>query len=74
MEQADVIIGDCFNDLKRSTLMIKVLNMKRAGILKPEQVQNLSPAGQDLIRSVESHLKKSEPMPHTRQARLQDAP
>jgi hypothetical protein len=43
VQKSDRLLGDCFDDLKRSNLPQKILHMKRAGILKPEYERLLSP-------------------------------
>ncbi len=51
LQDSDRIIGDCFNDLKRSNLMMKFCALKRYGILTPEHIEELSPETQDRIKA-----------------------
>jgi hypothetical protein len=51
IHEADDIVGDCFNDLKRSNLDLKMCNMNRQGLLKPEHLEHLTPATQEFIKS-----------------------
>ncbi|WP_045210498.1 hypothetical protein [Desulfonatronovibrio magnus] len=43
IEKSDRIIGDCFNDFKRSNLLMKLIHLQFHQILKDEHVANLSP-------------------------------
>jgi hypothetical protein len=52
LQDSDRIIGDCFNDLKRSNLMMKFCALKRHGILKPEHIGELSPETQDRLKTL----------------------
>ncbi|MDD2235768.1 MAG: hypothetical protein PHP44_05870 [Kiritimatiellae bacterium] len=52
IHKADDIVGDCFNDLKRSNLGLKMCNMNRQGLLKPEHLEQLTPATQEFIKSM----------------------
>ena len=58
VQTSDRIVADCFNDLRRSTLKLKICNMNRAGILTPQHLQQLSPEAQDMIKMVEGMLRK----------------
>jgi len=52
IQESDSVIGDCFNDLKRSNLVRKICSMKRAGILKPDHQLNLSPGAQEILKAI----------------------
>ena len=43
IQDSDQIIADCFNDLKRSNLIIKLAALLQQGILTPEHLGMLSP-------------------------------
>jgi hypothetical protein len=58
LEISDGVIADCFNDLKRSNLALKVCSMKMHGLLKPEHLENLSTESQKYIRVAEQVLRK----------------
>jgi hypothetical protein len=42
IQESDSIIGDCFNDLKRANIHIKMMYMKREGLLTEEHLQGFS--------------------------------
>lgn len=53
IQDADATIGDCFNDWRRSTLGLKVIHLRRHGLLTDEHLEGLSPEAQDWLRMVE---------------------
>ena len=50
IQYSDSIIGDCFNDLKRSTLAIKMKHMKRQGLLTDKLLERFSQGARDFLR------------------------
>ena len=58
MQNSDKILSDCFDDLRRSTLKLRICNMNRAGILTPQHLQQLSPEAQEMIKMVEGMFRK----------------
>src|SRR5512137_1900028 len=42
MEDSDKVVADCFNDWRRSTLWFILPLLRRHGLLKDEQIANLS--------------------------------
>jgi hypothetical protein len=50
VQDSDEIIGECFNDLKRSNLLFKLAALQRHGILAPEHIEHLSPETQERLR------------------------
>jgi hypothetical protein len=59
IQDSDAIIGECFNDWRRSTLSIKILNLRRHGLLTDRHVQRLSASAQDWLHKVEEMEKDS---------------
>jgi hypothetical protein len=59
IHDSDAIIGECFNDWRRSTLSIKILKLRRQGLLTDSHVQRLSPSAQDWLHKVEEMEKNS---------------
>ena len=52
IQDSDQIIAECFNDLKRSNLLIKLAALQRHGILTPENIENLSPETQERLQAL----------------------
>ena len=52
IQDSDRIIGQCFNDLKRSNLMMKLAALQRYGILTPEHIDNLSKETQERLHAL----------------------
>jgi hypothetical protein len=53
MEASDRIVADCFNDWRRSTLWLKLPLLRRHGLLKDEQIANLSDAARELLDRID---------------------
>jgi hypothetical protein len=51
IKESDRIIGDCFNDLKRSNLFMKLTHLQYHGILKDEHLENLSPETREKLEA-----------------------
>lgn len=49
IQESDSIIGDCFNDLKRSNLAIKMRHMKRQGLLTEKHLEGFSQGARDFL-------------------------
>ena len=58
IHKADGIIADCFNDWRRSTLNMKILALRRNGLLTDEHVKGLSSEGQEWLRMLEGTEKR----------------
>ena len=52
IQDSDQIIGECFNDLKRSNLLMKLGALQHHGILKPEHIEQLSPETQERLNAL----------------------
>ena len=52
IQDSDQIIADCFNDLKRSNLLMKLSALQYHGILKPEHIEELSPETQGRLQAL----------------------
>ncbi len=52
IKKSDRIVGDCFNDLKRSNLFMKLTHLQYHGILKDEHVENLSPETREKLEAL----------------------
>ncbi len=53
IQDSDDMIGNCFNDLKRSNLPEKVLYMRRYGILKDSHFENFTEGAREWLLKVE---------------------
>lgn len=51
INDADEVIGECFNDPRRSNLLMKLFAMQRHGLLRPEHVENFSPETRDRLQA-----------------------
>jgi hypothetical protein len=51
LQDADRIVGDCFNDWRRSTIWLTVGILRRHGLLTEEHVQHLTDETQDLLKT-----------------------
>jgi len=49
MESSDRKVANCFDDWRRSTLLMRVVSLRKHGLLSDEHVQNLSPELQDRL-------------------------
>lgn len=50
---SDGIIADCFDDWRRSTLLMKLIALQRHGLLTPDHMQNLSEETQKRLKALE---------------------
>jgi hypothetical protein len=57
IHDSDNIVGECFNDWRRSTLSTKILSLRRHGLLTNKHVLGLSPDAQQWLKTVEDLLK-----------------
>jgi len=56
IEESNHVIAICFNDWRRSTLFMKILEIKHQGLLTAAQLQELSGQTQEKLRALEDHL------------------
>jgi hypothetical protein len=49
MEESDLVVGDCFNDWRRSNLLLKLRYLQRHNLLGKEHLANLSDASLELL-------------------------
>lgn len=54
VKKSDRIVADCFNDLKRSNLIMKLAVMQYHGVLKAEHIERLSPEMQKKLEALKS--------------------
>ncbi|WP_157493125.1 hypothetical protein [Desulfonatronovibrio magnus] len=52
IEKSDRIVGDCFNDFKRSSFLMKLTHLQFHGILKDEHIENLSPETRESLKAI----------------------
>ena len=52
IQDSDKIIADCFNDLRRSNLMMKLNALQYHGILKDEHISQLSSETQERLQAL----------------------
>jgi hypothetical protein len=52
IQDSDQIIGECFNDLKRSNLFMKLGALQHHAILKPAHIEQLSPETQERLNAL----------------------
>lgn len=50
IQDSDQIVADCFNDLKRSNLLVKLIALQHHGILQAEHITQLSPETQKKLQ------------------------
>ena len=53
IQDSDSIIGDCFNDWRRSKLSLKIRHLRHHGLLTDKHVNNLSTEAQGWLRNIE---------------------
>ena len=58
IQDSDPIIGDCFNDWKRSKLSLKIMHLRHHGLLTDQHVKNLSAEAQGWLRKIENMENK----------------
>ncbi len=56
IEDSDKIVADCFNDWRRSNIGMKIIFLRRHGLLTDEHVQSLSESAQDWLSRAETPL------------------
>ena len=54
IDESDGVIAECFDDWRRSTLLYRVLAMRRHGLLTDEDLEQFSDVGQDAVRRSEA--------------------
>ena len=52
VEVSDAIISDCFDDWRRSTLLMKLLALHRHGLLTSDHMQHLSEETQKILKAL----------------------
>jgi hypothetical protein len=57
IEKSDSIVGDCFNDWRRSTISNKILSLRHHHLLTDEHVKHMSENAQDWLQMLETNLK-----------------
>ena len=53
IQQSDRIIGDCFNDWRRSKLFMKLVALNRNGLLTSDHLQQLSEDTRQRLKAIE---------------------
>jgi hypothetical protein len=56
VQDSDRIMAICFDDWHRSTLFIKILEIKHQDLLTPEQLQGLSTETKEKLKTLEQDL------------------
>jgi len=54
VNDSDRIVADCFNDWSRSNIWLKILPLRRHGLLTDEHVSQLSEESSELIKVLDS--------------------
>lgn len=54
IQDSDDIVASCFNDWRRSNINLKILCLRREGLLTDEHVQNFSDGAKDWLSKVEA--------------------
>ena len=57
LQEADKILGFCFNDWRRSTIAEKVFNLHLYGLLTKEHLANLSADARSFVKSLNTIRK-----------------
>lgn len=57
IEASDRVIAECFDDWRRSTLIYRVLSLRRHGLLTDGDLDRLSEEGRETIRELEKPLQ-----------------
>ena len=53
VQDSDGIVADCFDDWRRSTLILKLVVLQRNGLLTSDHMQNLSEETQKRLKALE---------------------
>ena len=53
IQESDGIVGECFNDWRRSTISGKITRLRHHGLFLDEHVEHLSESAQDWLAKVE---------------------
>jgi hypothetical protein len=56
VEDSDRIVANCFNDWRRSTLFMKILEIKHHGLLTPDQLEGLSAETLEKLKALEQNF------------------
>lgn len=56
LQKSDDIIADCFDDWRRSTINVRILNLRHHRLLKDEHVTRMSGEAQEWLRRMEAEL------------------
>ena len=56
LQESDRILGCCFDDWRRSTLFMKIFEIKRQGLLTEAQLQGLSMETQEKLQALEEYI------------------
>jgi hypothetical protein len=51
--ESDEVVADCFDDWRRSNLVIKLIFLRRHGLLKNEHLENLSESTRGTLKALE---------------------
>jgi predicted transcriptional regulator len=57
VEESDHLVATCFNDWRRSTLFMKLLEIENQELLTPEQYESLSEDTQERLQRMKDLLK-----------------
>jgi len=53
VQESDDIVANCFDDWRRSTLLMKLVALKRHGLLTSDHIQHLSEETQKRLKALE---------------------
>ena len=53
VQDSDGMVADCFDDWRRSTLLMKLVALQQHGLLTPDHIQNLSEETQKRLKALE---------------------
>ena len=52
VEESDDIVADCFDDWRRSTLLMKLVALQRHGLLTSDHIEHLSGETQEILKAL----------------------
>jgi len=52
IQGADDVVAECFNDWRRSTLMMRLFSLRKHGLLTDEYLEGLSETAQGTVRAI----------------------
>ncbi len=53
IEESDSIVASCFNDWRRSNISIKIISLRRYGLLQDSHIENFSDSAKEWLSKVE---------------------